>query len=300
MPFIGKENLVGQYALIDAITPNGSTSYTLQIDGVNYEPESPRNLIVSVNGVTQAPVSSYTVSGSTITFAEAIQSSDSIDYILVLGHVLDIGVPSDNSVGFTQLKDGGIQTIKIADDQITTAKIADGNITNALMANNAIDTDELVDGAVTTAKLDATLSITNLTVSNTFTQGTGDYIQNRYVMHGTTTDDTETEIFCINTNGRIPVGANTTIFYEASFAARRTDASGESAAWHLKGCADNYSGTVADVGTVYEIAVAQDDVSLAVDIRADDTNDSVDVYVTGANNKSYSWTTVITTVEVSQ
>lgn len=259
MPFIGKENLVGQYSLLDSITTNGSASYTMQIDGVAYEPESPRNLIVSVNGVTQAPVSSYTVSGSTITFAEAVQSSDVIDYILVLGHVLDIGVPSDNSVGFTQLK----------------------------------------DGAVTTAKLDTTLSITNLTVSNTFTQGTGDYIQNRYIMYGTTTDDTETEIFTINTNGRIPVGANTTVFYEASFAARRTDGD-ESAAWHLKGCADNHSGNTADVGTVYEIAVAQDDVTLAVDIRADDTNDSIDVYVTGANNKSYSWTTVITTVEVSQ
>lgn len=299
MPFIGKENLVGQYALLDSITTDGSASYTMEIDGVAYEPESPRNLIVSINGVTQAPVSSYTVNGSTITFAEAVQSSDVIDYILVLGHVLDIGVPSDNSVGFTQLKDGGIQTIKIADDQITTAKIADGNITNALMANNAIDTEELVDGAVTTAKLDTTLSITNLTVSNTFTQGTGDYIQNRYVMHGATTDDTETEIFCINTDGRIPVAANTTVFYEASFAARRTDGD-ESAAWHLKGCADNHSGTTADVGTVYEIAVAQDDVTLAVDIRADDTNDSIGVYVTGANNKSYSWTTVITTVEVSQ
>ena len=260
MPFIGKENLVGSYALLDSISPNGSASYTMQIDGINFEPETARNMIVSVNGVTQAPVTAYTVSGSTITFAEALQSSDEIDYILILGNVLDVGVPSDNTVGTTQLQ------------------------------NNA----------VTSGKLANTISIQNLTVSNTFTQGTGDYIQNRYVLHGTTTDDTETEIFCINTDGRVPVGANTTVFYEASFAARRTDATGESAAWHLKGVADNFSGTVADVGSVYEIAVAQDDLNLAVDIRADDTNDSVDVYVTGANNKTYSWTTVITTVEVSQ
>jgi len=169
MPFIGKENLVGQYALIDAITPNGSTSYTLQIDGVNYEPESPRNLIVSVNGVTQAPVSSYTVSGSTITFAEAIQSSDSIDYILVLGHVLDIGVPSDNSVGFTQLKDGGIQTIKIADDQIDsehyvdgsidTAHIGDSQVTLAKLASDSVNSSKIVDGSIVNADINASAAI---------------------------------------------------------------------------------------------------------------------------------------------
>jgi hypothetical protein len=260
MPYIGKENLSGQYALLDSITTDGSSSYTMQLESVNYEPETERNMIVSVNGVTQAPGTAYTISGSTITFTEALTSSDAIDYILILGNVFDIGTPSDNTV----------RTSSIQDDAVTSAKLAH------------------------------VLTITDLTVSNTFTQGVGDYIQNRYVMHGTTTDDTETEIFRVNTNGRVPIEANTTVFYEASFAARRTDATGESAAWHLKGCADNFNGTVADVGTIYEIAVAQDDVTLAVDIRADDTNDSVDVFVTGANNKSYSWTTVITTVEVSQ
>ncbi len=265
MPYIGKENLSGQYALLDSITTDGSSSYTMQLESVNYEPETERNMIVSVNGVTQAPGTAYTISGSTITFTEALTSSDAIDYILILGNVFDVGTPSDNTV----------RTSSIQDDAVTSAKLAH------------------------TLSI-PTLTVADLTVSNTVTQGTGDYIQNRYVMHGTTTNDTETEIFCINTNGRVPVPANTTIFFEASFAARRTDATGESAAWHLKGVADNFTGTVADVGDVYEIAVAADDVNLAVDIRADDSNDAVGVHVTGANNKSYSWTTVITTIEVSQ
>lgn len=260
MPYIGKENLAGQYALLDSITTTGSASYTMQYGGTNYEPETERNMIVSVNGVTQAPVSAYTISGSTITFSESLTSADSIDYILVLGNVFDIGVPSDDTVGSTQLK----------------------------------------SNAVTSAKLATTLSMTNVTVSNTFTHGTGNYVQNRYVLHGTTTNNTETEIFTINSNGRVPVDANTTVFYEASFAARRTDATGESAAWHLKGVADNFSGTVADVGSVYEIAVAQDDINLAVDIRADDTNDAIGVFVTGATSKNYSWSVVLTTIEVSQ
>jgi len=152
-----------------------------------------------------------------------------------------------------------------------------------------------------TANLNATtVSVNDLTVSNTYTHGTGNYVQNRYVLHGTTTNNTETEIFTINSNGRVPVDTNTTVFYEASFAARRTDATGESAAWRLKGVADNFSGTVADVGNVYEIAVAQDDINLAVDIRADNTNDAIGVFVTGATSKNYSWSVVLTTVEVSQ
>ena len=260
MPYIGKENLAGQYALLDSITTNGSASYTMQYGSVNYEPETERNMIVSVNGVTQAPVSAYTISGSTITFSESLTTDDTIDYILVLGNVFDIGVPSDDTVGTAQLK----------------------------------------SNAVTSAKLATTLSIPNLTVSNTFTQGTGDYIQNRYVMHGTTTGNTEVEIFTVNSNSRIPVASNTTIFYEGSIVARRTDATGESGSWHLKGCADNFSGTVADVGSIYEIAVAQDDGVWAVDIRADDTNDAVSVYVTGNTSKTVKWTAVISTIEVAQ
>ena len=48
-------------------------------------------MIVSLNGTIQAPVSSFTVSGSTLTFASALTSSDVIDFILVLGNVNDVG-----------------------------------------------------------------------------------------------------------------------------------------------------------------------------------------------------------------
>lgn len=151
-----------------------------------------------------------------------------------------------------------------------------------------------------TANLNATVAtVTDFTVSNTVTQGTGNYIQKRYVLYGTTSDDTETEIYTINNDGRISVDANTTVFYEASFVARRTDITGQSGAWHIKGCVDNFSGVVADVGNIYEIAVAQDNIDYTVDIRADNTNDSINVYVTGANNNTIAWTSVLTTIEVS-
>jgi hypothetical protein len=153
---------------------------------------------------------------------------------------------------------------------------------------------------ITSRLMDSDLSIQTLTVNNTFTQGTTNYVQNMYIMHGSTTNSTETEIFSINNNSRIPVPTDSTIFYEASIVARRTDATGESGAWHLKGCADNFSGTVADVGDVYEIAVSQDDINWAVDIRADDSDNSIDVFCTGSANKDVNWTAVIKTIEVHQ
>jgi len=153
---------------------------------------------------------------------------------------------------------------------------------------------------ITSKLMDSDMSIQALTVSKTLTQGLGNYIQNTFVMHGLTTDSAETEIFSVDNNTRIPVPNNTTLFFEGSIVARRTDSSGESGAWHLKGCADNFSGTVADVGDVYEVAVAQDDVNWEVDIRADDSANSIDVFCTGAANKTVCWTAVIKTIEVHQ
>lgn len=139
----------------------------------------------------------------------------------------------------------------------------------------------------------------NLTVSGTVSQGTAQYVTNQYVLHAETTDATETEMFVNNQSGnRIPVTADSTINYSVDVVARRTDATGESASWHLKGCADNFSGTVADVGDVYEIRIAADDVNIGVDARANDTNNSLSLYVVGSAGKTIRWVARVTTIEV--
>lgn len=140
----------------------------------------------------------------------------------------------------------------------------------------------------------------NINIQGTVTQGSSTYYTSQYVLHGTTTNATETEILTVGDSARIPVATDTTLLYEVSIVARRTDATGESASWHLKGCADNFSGTVADVGSVYEIAVAQDDVALAVDVRADNTNNAINVFVTGAASKTIRWTAIVKTTEVAE
>jgi hypothetical protein len=62
---------------------------------------------VSLNAIIQSPGTSYTIANSQITFSQALTSSDVIDFILILGDTLDVGVPSDDSVGLPQLSATG-------------------------------------------------------------------------------------------------------------------------------------------------------------------------------------------------
>jgi hypothetical protein len=75
----------------------------MQVSSVDVFPETANHMLVSLNGILQAPTTSYTVSGSTITFASALETGDVIDFIQILGNVLDLGVPSDNTVSLAKL-----------------------------------------------------------------------------------------------------------------------------------------------------------------------------------------------------
>jgi len=103
MAYIGKQPVVGNFVKLDAITTSATTTFNLLNGGVAYYPQTANNCIVSLNGVIQSPTSAYTISGSTIVFDSALTSSDSIDFILVLGDVLSIGTPSDNTVSLAKL-----------------------------------------------------------------------------------------------------------------------------------------------------------------------------------------------------
>ncbi len=103
MAYIGKQPVVGNFVKLDAITTSATATYNLLNGGVAYFPQTANNCIVSLNGVIQSPTSAYTISGSTIVFDSALTSDDSIDFILVLGDVLNIGTPSDGTVSLAKL-----------------------------------------------------------------------------------------------------------------------------------------------------------------------------------------------------
>ena len=121
MPYIGKTPTVGNFQVCDAISVvNGQAAYTLQVGGVNVAPESANHMLVSLNGILQKPGSSFTISGSTITFASNLATGDVIDFVHILGNVLDFGAPSDDSVTAAKLNTASItgQTAEttVADD----------------------------------------------------------------------------------------------------------------------------------------------------------------------------------------
>jgi hypothetical protein len=97
--YIGKTPIVGNFQKCDAISVvNGQAAYTLQVSSTNVVPESANHMLVSLNGILQAPVTSFSVSGSTLTFASNLATGDVIDFVILLGNVLDLGVPSDASI----------------------------------------------------------------------------------------------------------------------------------------------------------------------------------------------------------
>ena len=71
---------------LDAITTvNGQAAYSMTVNSAAYTPSHINALIVSVNGITQEPGDSFTVSGSTITFDPALVTGDVVDYIIDFG-----------------------------------------------------------------------------------------------------------------------------------------------------------------------------------------------------------------------
>ena len=114
MAYIGKTPVIGNFQVCDAISVvNGQAAYTMQVGSVNVSPESANHMIVSLNGTIQKPNSSFTVSSSTITFSSNLSTGDVIDFIQILGDVLDLGVPSDATVTTAKLADSSVSLAKL-------------------------------------------------------------------------------------------------------------------------------------------------------------------------------------------
>ena len=143
MPFIGTQPEVGGYSVLDALTASATASYTLQKDSANFVPNTANQLLVSLNGVIQKPGSSFTVSGSTLTFSSVLTSSDSIDFILAMGEPLLVGTPSDGTI--TNAKMGlGTSALTLASG--TTAQRP--TAATGMIRNNTTDSVvEVYDGS---------------------------------------------------------------------------------------------------------------------------------------------------------
>jgi hypothetical protein len=107
MAYIGRgTDKLSNIEKLDVITFDGSSSYTLQKNSVNFTPNSANSLQISIDGVVQA--GNFSVSGSTIDFGVAIPSTSTNDFIFHYGTGL-----------VTTVADGAITDAKLANSVIT-------------------------------------------------------------------------------------------------------------------------------------------------------------------------------------
>ena len=152
MSTIGNQPSFGDHVMLDTIVTDGSTGYTLQVNSSSITQYKAEQLLVSVNGTMQRAGTSYTVSGSTITFASALASTDSIDFILALGSAHNAATVSDGAI--TAAKMASSIAVTATPVRINSNSI-DSNITvgasqNAFVAGPiSVNSEIVVNGSFT-------------------------------------------------------------------------------------------------------------------------------------------------------
>ena len=137
MPFIGNQLSTSfQNVETQTITGDGSTSYTL-----NNAVADGKDLLVYINNVKQEEGSgkSYTATGTTITFTEAVASTDSC-YVVFIGQAVGTVTPKDGSIVSSMLADANLEmpnTLDLNGKELILDADADTSIT--------ADTDDQID-----------------------------------------------------------------------------------------------------------------------------------------------------------
>jgi hypothetical protein len=177
MAYIGKTPTVGNFQVCDSISVvNGQAAYTLQVGGANVIPESANHMLVSLNGILQKPGSSFTVSSSTMTFASNLATGDVIDFVQILGNVLDIGQPSDSSVTGAKLaSDIGISTTgniaTTSSGTMTSAGLITASSGVAIGGTGAANTlDDYEEGLHTPTLTDTAGDVTSIALNSSYNQ----------------------------------------------------------------------------------------------------------------------------------
>jgi hypothetical protein len=101
LAYVGKAPQTGAYQILDDISGSftGSTPgpFNLTVNGTAVSPGNEANCIISISGVIQEPLTSYSITGSQISFTSNPSASDTF-FGTVLGDVFDIGTPTDATV----------------------------------------------------------------------------------------------------------------------------------------------------------------------------------------------------------
>jgi len=144
MSYIGRQlNNLSDRVKLDSITASATATYNLLLNGVAYVPSSAESLTVVLNGIQQSPNSSYTVSGSTITFASTLSASDSIDFILA-ERSITLQTPSSGSVNTEQLASGSVTAPKLSSTAVDNTNTNSTLITAQTEKTTLADADKFL------------------------------------------------------------------------------------------------------------------------------------------------------------
>jgi hypothetical protein len=112
MSYIGRgTDKISNIEILDNITFDGSSSYSITKSSVAFVPNSAQSLLISIDGVVQA--TNFSVSTSTIDFGVAVPSTSTCDFFLHYG----------TGVLFTPA-DGTVTEAKIGSNAVTSAKLS--------------------------------------------------------------------------------------------------------------------------------------------------------------------------------
>ena len=119
-----------------------------------------------------------------------------------------------------------------------------------------------------------------------------------YILYGTTTDSTLTELFLDAVSSRITLDNNTTMMFEADIVGR--DSTGaKHCAFKLSGVIDNTNGSTILINNVSETIVAETVEAWSAVAQADDTNDALVIKVTGEGATTIKWTAFVKTISIT-
>ena len=129
MPYVGRDLSIGDRRILTPTGTTPATTYTLQNASVDYYPSAAQNIIVSVGGVVQAPITAYTISGATIDFLGVSVAAANIDFIVAQGENVDVGTPSDGTISAAKLS-----ATYYAENPLTYSDITVSASSNAMVA----------------------------------------------------------------------------------------------------------------------------------------------------------------------
>jgi hypothetical protein len=208
MPYIGRDtDKISNVEVLDNITFDGSSSYTLQKGGSNFTPSSANTLLLSIDGVVQA--GNFTVSGSTIDFGTAVAGTSTCDFVLHYGVGL-ITAPSDGTVTTAKLADSSVSLAKLTatgTKDATTFLRGDNTFAEA-GGGSIVQTKYLLETATYSAGSTSFVDLGSLSLSITPTSAS-----NKILVHvsiGRATSSDNSTVFRFTRNGTV-VGVGDTV-----------------------------------------------------------------------------------------